>query len=319
MRYAAALLAALVVCEPAIAQVLYGSLTGSVLDHTGASVPNARVEALNPATGVLRQTVTDERGTYAFNDLQQGSYRVTIAAASFSTLIQEGVAVETNTVRRLDARLQVSQVTESITVAASNVTLQTDRADVNTQIQRTQVTNLPIGAGRNFQNLYKTIPGFSPPSDAHSDAGNPQRALTTNVNGVSYSNNNTRLDGATVSYPWLPHIVAYVPPADAVETVNIVTNSFDAEQGMAGGAAINVSIKSGTNEFHGSAHEFHTNSAMKARNYFYCLYSCTGDPNVAAKNILNQFGGTFGGPIKKNKPFSFMIGSGQCSVATPRA
>ena len=92
-----------------------------------------------------------------------------------------------------------------------------------------------------------------------------------------------------------------MPPADAVETVNIVTNSFDAEQGMAGGAAINVQIKSGSNQFHGSAHEFHTNSQLKARNYFYCLYSCTGDPNQPAKNLLNQFGGTFGGPIKKKK------------------
>jgi hypothetical protein len=97
----------------------------------------------------------------------------------------------------------------------------------------------------------------------------------------------------------LPHIVAYVPPAEAVEAVNIVTNSFDAEQGMAGGAAINVAIKSGTNEFHGAAWEYHTNSKLKARNYFYCLYSCTGDPNRAPKNILNQFGGMLGGPLSK--------------------
>ena len=129
--------------------------------------------------------------------------------------------------------------------------------------------------------------------------------MGTNVNGASYSNNNTRIDGATVSYPWLPHIVAYVPPAEAIETVNVVTNSFDAEQGMAGGAAMNVTIKSGTNQYHGSAHWFHTNSAFKARNYFYCLYTCPGDPNHPAKNILNQAGGTIGGPIKKNKLFFF--------------
>jgi hypothetical protein len=149
--------------------------------------------------------------------------------------------------------------------------LQTDRADVNNQIAESQITNLPFtgNSGRNFQALYKLIPGFAPPAELHSDAGNPQRALGVNVNGASRSNNNTRLDGATVSYPWLPHIVAYVPPADAVETVNIVSNSFDAEQGMAGGSAINVSIKSGTNDFHGSAHWFHTNSAVRARNFFF--------------------------------------------------
>src|SRR5207245_2317625 len=88
-------------------------------------------------------------------------------------------------------------------------------------------------------------------------------------------------------------------------TVNLVSNSFDAEQGMAGGAAMNVTIKSGTNEFHGGAWEYHTNSQLKARNYFYCLYSCTGDPNHPPKNLSNQFGVMVGGPIKKNKLFFF--------------
>jgi hypothetical protein len=280
------------------AQVLYGSLTGNVTDAADAAVPGAKVEVANTATGVTRQGTTDERGTYLFNDLQPGTYKVSITAASFRTVVQNSVPIDANTVRRIDARLQVASVTESIVVEGSAVSLQTDRADLNTQISKTQITNLPVGGGRNFQNLYKLIPGFTPPTELHSDAGNPQRAMGTNVNGASYSNNNTRIDGATVSYPWLPHIVAYVPPQDAIETVNVVSNSFDAEQGMAGGAAMNVTIKSGTNEFHGSAHEFHTNSAMRARNYFY--YG--GD---LPKNILNQFGGTFGGPIKKNKLFFF--------------
>ena len=101
-------------------------------------------------------------------------------------------------------------------------------------------------------------------------------------------------------------MVAYVPPVEAVETVNVVSNSFDAEQGMAGGAAMNVTIKSGTNEFHGAGWEYLTNSVLKARNYFYCLYSCTGDPEPRRPRMCNnQFGGTFGGPIMKNKLFFF--------------
>ena len=280
------------------AQVLYGSLTGNVTDSAEASIPGAKVDVVNVATGVSRSATTNERGVYSFNDLQPGVFKVSIAAPSFRTTVQNGVAIDANSVRRIDARLQVAQVAESITVDSSSAVLQTDRADVSAQIAKSQISNLPLGSGRNFQNLYKLIPGFSPPTELHSDAGNPQRAMGTNVNGVSYSNNNTRIDGATVSYPWLPHIVAYVPPADAIETVNVVSNSFDAEQGMAGGAAMNVTIKSGTNEFHGSAHEFHTNSAMRARNYFY--YG-----GNLPKNILNQFGGTLGGPIKKNKLFFF--------------
>jgi hypothetical protein len=286
--------------QASFAQVLYGSLTGVITDATGAAVPNAKVEAVNTATGVQRQATSDERGNFQFNDLQPGNYRLTITSANFSTLKQEGIRIEANTVRRLEAKLQVAAVAESISINASALSLQTDRADVNNQISKSQVQNLPFAGnqGRNFQNLYKLLPGFSPPVELHSDAGNPQRALGTNVNGASYSNNNTRIDGATVSYPWLPHIIAYVPPAEAIEAVNLVSNAFDAEQGMAGGAAVNVTIKSGTNEFHGSAHWYHTNSKVQARNYFF---TGSGLP----KNLLNQFGGTFGGPIVKNKLFFF--------------
>lgn len=289
------------------AQTLYGSLTGNVTDGTGAGVPAAKVEALNTATNVLRQTTTDDHGSFQFSDLLPGTYRVTISAPAFGTRVTDGVAIDLNTVRRLDAVLAVSQVNETVTVAASAVTLQTDRADVNHQIRANQATDLPLinTQGRNFQVLYKVLPGFTPPTEKHSESGNPQRSMSTQVNGMPESSNNTKLDGATISHPWLPRLVAYVPPVEAVEVVNVVTNSFDAEQGMAGGAAMNVTIKSGTNEFHGSGWEFHTNSAFKARPYFYCLYSCSGDPNRLPKNVQHQFGGTFGGPIVKNKLFFF--------------
>lgn len=282
------------------AQVLYGSLTGKVADPSDAAVPDVKVEALNQATGISRTSLTDGSGLYSFNDLQPGVYRVTFSAPAFRTHVQENFEILANNVRRMDIKLEVAQITEAVTVSGSAMVLQTDRSDLNFQIQQTQITNLPFtgNAGRNWQALYKILPGFSPPAELHSDAGNPQRALGTNVNGASYSNNNTRLDGATVSYPWLPHIVAYVPPTDAVEAVNIVSNSFDAEQGMAGGSAINVAIRSGTNDFHGSAHWFHTNSALRARNFFNVN-------SKVGKNILNQGGGTFGGPIKRNKLFFF--------------
>ncbi len=280
------------------AQVLYGTLVGRVEDQSGAVLPGAKVTVTNKDTGQQREATTDESGAYAFRDLQTGVYELKVAQSGFKSYTKEGLSVILNNVARADVRMEVGAAAESVTITATAPLLQTDRADVNAQLDKAQVTSLPIGAGRNFQQLYKLIPGAAPPAEAHSDAGNPQRSLVTNFNGVSHSNNNTRLDGATVSYPWLPHIVAYVPPAEAVETVSIVTNSFDAEQGMAGGAAVNVQIKSGTNEFHGSGHWFHTNSALRARNYFFY-----GDK--LPKNIFNQFGGTFGGPIIKNKLFFF--------------
>ena len=129
---------------------------------------------------------------------------------------------------------------------------------------------------------------------------NPSRALTFNVNGASNQGNNTRIDGVSSTNVWLPHVVAYVPALESIETVNVVTNNFDAEQGLAGGAAISVQIKSGTNQLRGSAFEYHFNEKMRAKNYF------TPPGTHEGKWRDNQFGGTLGGPIRRNKLFYFV-------------
>jgi Cna protein B-type domain. len=179
LSFVLALACLLRVAAPGNAQVLYGTLTGNITDSTGAALPGAHIEASNIATGLKKEATTDDRGAYLFNDLQPGTYNVTISATSFGSLRQEGIDISVNTIRRVDARLQVAQVNESVTVGAAATVLQTDRADVNSQITQAELTSLPVGGGRNFQNLYKIIPGFSPPSELHSDAGNPQRAMGT--------------------------------------------------------------------------------------------------------------------------------------------
>ncbi|WP_035957734.1 TonB-dependent receptor [Bryobacter aggregatus] len=307
MRVLRKLLLIWIAALPAQAQTLYGSLTGNVTDPTDAAVPNSKVETLNIATGITKSILTDDRGGFLMSDLLPGIYRITVTAPSFTTRIFNDVRIIVNNTLRLDVSVSVSQMAESITIGANAVMLQSDRADVNNQLSTGQIADLPLinSQGRNFQVLYKILPGFTPPVEAHSDSGNPQRSMVTQANGMPQSSNATKLDGATISHPWLPRLVAYVPPVEAIETVNIVSNSFDAEQGMAGGAATNVIIKSGTNQFHGAGWEFLTNSKLKARNYFYCLYSCTGDPNRAPKNVQNQFGAMIGGPIVKNKLFFF--------------
>jgi hypothetical protein len=286
--------------RPADAQVLYGSLTGNVTDSASAVVTGAKVEVLNVGTNVSKSTTTDERGGYLFSDLQPGIYKVTIVASSFKTLVQENVRIEANMVRRIDVELQTSGVSETVVVTASNVVLQADRADVNISQPSKQVNDLPLAgsAGRNYQSLMGLVPGAVLQGEQNSAAGSPQRSISFNVNGVSRLQNNTRIDGASVIYPWLPTNTAYVPPAEAIQTVNIVTNSFDAEQGLAGGAAINVSIKTGTNALHGAGWVYDTNSKLRARNYFQ-----TTPQNP--KDILVQFGYAIGGPIIKNKLFFF--------------
>ncbi len=203
--------AVLFLATRAHAQVLYGSLTGNVSDTSGAAVPNAKIETLDPATGISRQTTVDENGVYSFNDLQPGTYKVTISAPALGTVIEQGVVIAANAVRRVDVKLQPAQLNQSIVVDASVAVLQTDRADVSNQIDSAQIAQLPEPATRNYQSLLILVPGYSPPASSHSEAGNPQGALATNVNGASYNNNNTRLEGASDLYPWLPEIAAYIP------------------------------------------------------------------------------------------------------------
>ncbi len=169
---------------------------------------------------------------------------------------------------RVDVELSVGAVTESVKVSAAVAVLKTDTTDVRAEITATDLANVPVPFTRNYQNLLLTVPGMTPPVNAHSVPANPSRSLQVNANGTNSQSENFRVDGATTGHPWLPHIAGYVPSMDAIETVNIVSNSFDAERGYAGGAAVNVQIKSGTNDIHGTAHEYHFNQHLKARPYF---------------------------------------------------
>jgi hypothetical protein len=281
-------------------QVLYGSLTGTITDPSGAAVPGAKLLILNVNTGVSKPAATDDRGSFLVQDLQPGSYKVTVDASGFASAVTGDVRIAQNTVRRLDVELKLAAAGAAVTVTAEAQVLQTDRADVNSQIATTETANLPMASGRSFQGIFKTLPGFSYSSGGStpSSSGNPAGSVSYNVNGATAYGNNTKVDGASDIYPWQPQNVMMVPPAESVEAVSVVTNSFDAEQGAAAGAAINVTLKSGTNQFHGAAWEYHTNSDLKARNFFY--YGANNP-----KNILNQFGLNLGGPIKKNKLFFF--------------
>lgn len=280
--------------NPTSAQVLYGSLTGNVSDPKEAVIPGAKVEVSNVGTGVTKTVMTDDRGSFLLNDLQPGVYKVVISVNGFKTSLRDGIQINANTVTRFDAQLETGEVKETITINAdSSELIQTDRADVTTTQSARQVNNLPLtgSAGRNYQSLMQIIPGSVSAGEQNSAAGSPQRAISFNVNGVSRLQNNTRIDGASVVYPWLPTNTAYVPTAEAIQEVNVATNSFDAEQGLVGGAAVNVSLKSGTNDFHGAGWVYNTNSSFgKARNYF----QTTPKPN---KDILTQYGFAVGGPI----------------------
>ncbi len=296
----------LMLVPTAQAQVLYGSLVGNVTDPNGAAIPGAKVEITNVATGGVSSATTDYRGAYSLNDLQVGVYKVSISQATFKTTVNENLRIEANKTYRFDAQLEIGGVQETVLVAAAQeLSLQTDRADVNVTQSAREINNLPLfgSVGRNYQTLIQLIPGATRGTGSfflnatgsgedNSAAGNPQRSISYNINGVSRLQNNTRIDGASVIYPWLPTNTVYVPPAESIQEVNIVTNAFDAEQGLAGGAAINVSIKSGGNDFHGVGWFYDTNSRFRSRNFFQPVNQPTNP-----KNILAQFGYALSGPV----------------------
>jgi len=275
-----------------------GSVVGNVKDPSDAAVAGAVVTATHRETGQSRQAVTSDGGGFSFPTLQAGDYELRVSRDGFRTSTTE-VTVTIDSIVRADVSLQLGAVAESVQVTAAAL-LQTDRSEVRAEMTARRFQNLPVPVGRNYQNLLRVLPGFRPPSNAHSVPTNPSRALTYNVNGVSQSINNVRIDGARSNAPWLPHITSFVPTLEAIDTVNVVTNSFDAEQGLAGGAAVNVQIRSGGNDFHGSAFEYHTNHRLKAKPWIL------PQGRQKPKLVNNEFGGTLGGPIVRDKAFFFV-------------
>jgi hypothetical protein len=293
-------LAVILLCVPANGQVLYGSLVGTVSDPSGSVVPRATVRVSHEETGQTRTTETNESGGFVVPSLIPGHYTVEVSAAGFGVSRRTGVEVTINTVSRVDVNLQLTQVGESVQVAAHAVALQTDKADVHSEISSREATQLPISGYRNFQTLINLVPGATPAGYQNAVIGSPGRALGTNINGTTNNNSNTRLDGANNMRAALPHQIMYVPPIESIESVNVATNNFDADQGFAGGAAINISTKSGSNALHGVLFEHHSNSAFFAKNFFF-------QPNQRKpKNLINIFGGTLGGPIRRDKLFFFV-------------
>ena len=281
------------------AQVLYGSIVGSVADPSGAPVAGAAVTIKQLETGQARTGVSGEAGTFSFPTVPSGTYEVRVVKDGFQAFSALGIAVSVDQVARVSAALAVGIVTQSTDVSGQAAVLQTDSAEVRTELAAVSLENVPVPVNRNYENLLVAVPGFTPPANQNVAQSNPSRGLAFSVNGAGRNANNIRIDGASSNNIWV-EVAGYIPALEAIETVSVVTNGFDAAQGTAGGAAVNVHIKSGTNQIHGSAFGYNMNNAVTARPFF----SPPGQRRP--KNINNDTGGTVGGPIKKNKLFYFV-------------
>jgi hypothetical protein len=288
---------------PVAAQVLYGGITGSVTDTTGGAVPGATVTITHKETNFSRDGVTNDTGIYTFTNVQQGMYDLKVTLTGFREYLKTDVPVSVNQISRVDVRLEVGALAETVTVQSESELLQTDKADVHTELKAAEITSMPLNQFRNYQYLINLVPGATPANFQNAETDTPARSLTTNVNGQNRNNNMTRTDGATNVNIWLPHHNVYISPAETIDTVNISTNNFDAEQGQSGGAAITVITKSGTNQFKGTAFEFYNSDKMNATPYFFGNQA-SGKPKKLPVT-RNIYGGTLGGPIKRNRLFFF--------------
>ena len=287
------------------AQALYGSIVGSVTDSSGSVVPGALVRATQTGTGQERQTLTNEAGSYSFPTLPQGSYDVTIGREGFERFVQRGVSVTIANVVRVDAALKVGAATETVQVSAQASTLQTDKAEVRSDIATKDLEELPIPVNRNYQNLLIMVPGVSPPTSSSSLAANPARGEVFSVNGTTQGASNTRIEGANAINAWMSHETGYVRVWKLSRPSPFPRRAWHADQGLAGSAAINVQLKSGTSTLHGSGFEYNQNNAVKADPFFLPV------GQRKPKFIHNQLGATLGGPIIKNKLFYFGSYDGQ--------
>jgi hypothetical protein len=282
------------------AQILYGSLVGNVADQNGAVLPGVSVSITNTGTGLKLDTITDATGSYIFRNLLPGEYDMTLSLKGFKEMRQSAIIVSAGNPKRMDVALQVGASQETVTVTADAATLKTEKSDLNTEINSVQVTSLPLNQYRNYQSLLNLVPGATPVQFQNAEIDTPGRSLRTWVNGTQPNSNTTRVDGAVSVNVWLPHHAGYIQPAETIETVNIATNNFDADVGMAAGAAQTVVTKSGTNEFHGSAFEFMNFDELNANSF-------ANNANSLARAPLSHhtYGGTLGGPILKDKLFFF--------------
>ena len=298
-RCAFAALLLLAASPRAHAQVLYGSMVGTVQDPSGSPVPGAVVSIRQIQTGASRTAASNESGSFAFPTLAGGDYEVTVNQAGFQPYRAPSVPVVVDQVARVRVALQMAGVTESMQVTAQTASLQTDSAEVRAELGSDALENLPAPANRNYENLLVTVPGFTPPANQNVAQSNPSRGLAFAVNGAGRNANNIKIDGASSNNIWV-EVAGYIPSIEAIETVNVVTNGFEASQGLAGGAVVNVHIKSGTNQLHGTLFGYNSNNAMMARPFFAPV------TQRQPKNINYDLGGVLGGPIVKNRLFYFV-------------
>lgn len=280
------------------AQTPNASITGIVTDETGAVVPGAHIVIADSNTGVQSEATSNDTGNYVIANLRPGTYKITAEKQGFSTATRSGITLEVSQVARLDFSLRVGATSEQVEISARAPIIEASTASIGQTIENKAVTDLPLN-GRNYLQLAKLSAGVLEPKQGDRAAAGGSFI----ANGVRAQLNNFQLDGvdnnAKIVDQQNSSPTSIQPSVDAIQEFRVETNNYSAEYGYSAGAVVNATLKSGTNHLHGDVYEFLRNSDLDARNYF----ATAGTPKPILQQ--NQFGGTLGGPLIKNRTFLF--------------
>src|SRR5271165_5685203 len=304
-RWSLLLLLGIFLAATALASGPTGTITGTVTDPSGAVITKARITVRNEATNAVRNAETNGDGDFTVALLPPGRYEVTAENAGFRKSIFSDVTVDVDQTVRADFALEVGAATEEVRVKDTPPAIQTDTSTLGQVVNDRLVQQLPLNE-RNFLNFALLVPGSQLPAEG---SQNSTQGGALSVNGAREQSNNFLLDGVDNSDPYINQYVA-LPSVDAIQEFKVQSSDYSAEYGRASGAQINVVLKSGTNQFHATLFEYFRNRSMDAKNYFD-LPDCrpTSVPGECGRIPglqRNQFGGTLGGPVRKDKTFFFV-------------
>ena len=309
-RIAMVLLMALASWQAAHAQFDSGAVLGNIKDPSGAFIPGATVEMDNVAQGTKAVRQTDANGAYEFDSVQPGAYSLVVSAQGFEVSKTDAFRVDVGARQRVDLALRLGAAGDTVTVSGAAALLETDTSDRGETIQGNEAVTLPLN-GRSYADLAQLVPGVRRSLIA-TVASVPPRDASYNVNGLTSMDNNFTLDGidnnayqeANQGYS----NEAVIPSPDALQEFKVQTDNYSAEYGRAGGAIVNATTRSGGNMFHGGVYDYLRNTVLNAFGPFY-------GTGVKPTLVQNQFGGTFGGPVLKDRLFFFVDYEGLRSVA----
>ncbi|MBI4481354.1 MAG: carboxypeptidase regulatory-like domain-containing protein [Acidobacteria bacterium] len=292
-------------------QVTTGEILGVIEDPSGAVIVDARVTLLNLETNDVRSTTSDLDGRFRFPQLPVGAYELTVEKSGFATHVQGPIVLRLNQYADLEVKLQLAEVAATLTVTADAPLINSTNAEMGANFDRKRISELPLGPNRNILNLALSVAGVSQLQSGQ-NTGSVAGGVVFSANGMRLRSNNFMIDGQDSNSVNVTGLLQEIQNPDLIQEVRLITNQFAPEYGRAAGSVVNIITRSGTNDLHGSVFWFHNDNHLNSRNNLDKAPAGTPPQAKFAEapfRAENQFGGTLGGPLKRDKTFFLDLSS----------